>query len=127
MPITSWTPQNVYKPVLGGFRPAVFQTLQLARAMAPGSRTKRAVRVKFVGPVSATLDALRRGPPIYPILSGSKAGPRESSGWFVVQRSDPSKIVKTIEHPGTPPHPFLTRAVAGFPSLYAANVRRRWH
>lgn len=124
MPVTRWTPQNVTRPIIGAFKPAVFQTANLARATAPGPRTARAVRATPKGLQFATLDALRRGPPIFPIVSGSRAGIRSTSGWFVISAD---KVVQAIDHPGTPPHPFLNRAQAAFPGLYAANVRRMLH
>lgn len=123
--LVSWTPQNVMRPVLAGFKPAVYQTTNLARALAPSAsgRTRKAIRSRFTSPMSANIDALRRGPAIYPIVSGSDAGERATRGWFVPPGGHP---VKVIAHPGSPPHPFLDRAQQSFYALYGANVRARW-
>lgn len=136
MPITSWTPQNVLRPVVGGFKPAVFQVKAAAVALAPapsgkGKRSTRgSIRVKFTGPLSARIDALARGPSIYPITSGSKAGTRVSTRGFFIpggpgEKGDGKHVVREIDHPGSPPHRFLQQAVGLFPSLYAANTRKR--
>lgn len=129
MPIISWTPSKVTVPCSRAFRPAAAAAGALAKATAPGPETRAKTKISFRGGgltgvlgggfQSATIDALGVGPEIFPIVSGSAAGERTTSGYFVIPGGP---VVQSISHPGTPPHDWLRRAAAAFPGLYGASV-----
>lgn len=121
-------PQPMTDALSRSFRSAAYDTARYARSIAPGPRTARATRVNNVtfGQTTALLTALGRGPSIYPIVSGSKPGRRTSTrGWFVIPGGP---VVRSIQHPGTPPHPFIDEAAGRFRSFYqlraTAEMRR---
>lgn len=125
MPVTSWTPQNVYRPVVGGFKPAAAATKTVAMQLAPKKtgRLAKATALQFTGPMSALL--VNRTPYIYPVVSGAKAhdiGPSTKQALTVG-----NKVYENVHHPGNRPNPFLRRAAEGFSIVYAAEVRRRFH
>jgi hypothetical protein len=125
MPITSWTPQNVYRPVLGGFRPAALATKEIAKAIAPRKtgRLASATGVLYTGSTSALL--VNRTPYIFPVVRGAKAheiDPRTKEAVTVGKHP-----FAHVQHPGARAQPFLNEAAAAFSALYPLEVRRRWH
>lgn len=124
MPITSWTPANVLRPIVAGFRPAAIQTKMIAQAIAPRRTGKmaRSIRVNFTGLTSGFLRTGVRY--VYPVVSGASPHRIEPRAKMALagQGFGP---VGGANHPGMRPNPFLTRAAAAFPALYAAQVRRR--
>lgn len=125
MPVLFWRPSVVTGPLQAAFQPAVAATTALAKSTAPGPETsaKTKLTIQAAGGVvqSATVDALGVGPEIFPIVSGSSAGLRTTTGWFVIPGGP---VVQTIDHPGTPPHDWLSRAAAAFIGLYQAAASR---
>ena len=125
MPVTSWTPQNVYRPVIGGFKPAAVATKTAAVKIAPKrtGRLARATQLQFTGPLTALL--VNRVPYIYPVVKGAQPhpiGPATKQALTVG-----NKVYENVHHPGQRGNPFLNIAATGFSIVYAAEVRRRFH
>jgi hypothetical protein len=125
MPVTSWTPSVVYRPVLGGFKPAALITKAAAQKIAPRKTGKLAgaTRLQFVGPLSALL--VNRTPYIFPVVKG--AAPHEIDPKTKEAVTVGKHPFARVQHPGSKGQPFLNQAAAGFSIAYAAEVRRRWH
>lgn len=124
--VTAWNPAGVILGLVAAHKTAAIATANVARGIAPGTKTRRAVHVSFPATsvtsfMTARMDALRRGPAIYPIVAGSRPGTRRTEGLFVWG----GLAAPEIDHPGTPPHPFLNRAATAFPGLYYQAARRR--
>jgi len=118
-----WQPQRITHPLRAAFRPAVFGVVRTARAIAPGPRARTATKVSFYKiDGGAVLHAPKLGPRIYPIVSGSRSGIRETSGHFVIP-GNPIRVVKRIDHPGTRANPWLSRAGATFGAEYNRAAR----
>lgn len=138
MPVTSWTPQNVFRPVVGGFRPAALATKAVAQQIAPKKtgRLAQGTSVKFTGATSALL--VNRVPYVYPVTGGAKPhtiAPRGISPKTgrKLKSYRPNAALKVgnrfyanVQHPGIQGNPFLNRAAQGFSIVYAAEVRRRF-
>jgi hypothetical protein len=114
----------VFRPVIGGFRPAAIRTKEAAQLLAPKKTGKLAkgTRVQFTGATSGLL--INRVPYVYPVTGGAKPhviGPRKKQAVIA-----PGGPYAHVDHPGISGNPFLNKAALGFSIAYAAEVRKRW-
>lgn len=124
MPVTRWSPQVVFRPIIGGFRPAAIRTKEAAKLLAPKKtgRLAKGTRLTFTGATSGLL--VNRVPYVYPIVKGQRPhsiAPQKKQALTVG-----NKVYENVQHPGAKAHPFLNQAAAGFSIAYAAEVSKRW-
>lgn len=110
-------------PAKAAFAPAAETTAAFARSIAPGPNTK--ANTHFV-PTGETTGELKADiPDAAAVLGGTRAGIRVTQGWFVIPGT--THVVQSIDHPGTPPHPYLRIAAAQFKSIYVKVAQGLMH
>lgn len=126
MTITRWTPENVIGRVEAGFKPAAEGLEKVAQGLAPRRSGTLAASTHFLqtGTTSGALKA--DAPYAAPVIKGTKAHEID------VRNAEAMPIGRfgfatRVQHPATPPHPYLQEAAPSFRSIFVETVRGLFH